>query len=380
MRRVLAVLPLDPHPPDQGDRLRAWEMLQALAEPGGLTVVVVAPHPPAAATHAALAEVGAELRWEPLPRAGLAARAALAVATGRPPGICAYWDPALRRRFAAEREPWDAVVAFQLRAAPYALGAPARVRALELTDALGLYRRGLPLRGRAWRARLALRGVERLERVWPPRFGHVWISAQADADWIAGLSGRRPTVVPNGCRALAQPAPYRADGPVLFVGNMRYPPNEDAALWFAGRVWPEVRRAGDRLRLVGRETPAVRRLAAVPGVEVAGFVPDVAAEFARASVVVNPVRFGGGSNRKVLDAWAAARPVLSTRVGARGLPGVVGEHLLCADAVGEWRERLAQFRADPEGAAALGERGWRLARETLDARRLWRGGVEGLGV
>lgn len=371
--RILAVLPLVPYPPDQGDRLRAWEMLQALAWAGELHVRLVLREPASAAGAEALARLARSVQVIPLSRHDLLRGAIRGGLGGLPPTIAAYWPR--RGGWPPEGEPrWDVACAFQLRAAPYVESVAARFRVLELTDALGLYRRQVPARGRAGAQRLLLRGVERLERDLPPRFDEVWVSAQADADWIARLSGRRPRVVPNGCRPVAAPAPYRAEGPFLFVGNMRYPPNEDGVVWFARQIWPAFRaaRPGRRLRLVGRGTQRVDGLARIAGVEVAGFVPDLDGELAGAAALLNPIRFGGGTNRKVLDAWAAARPVLSTPQGVRGFQAVDGREARVASSPGEWLERLTWVVDHPEEAAALGHRGWEFARRDLDADAVWR--------
>ena len=375
--RVLAVLPLVPYPPDQGDRLRAWEMLTALAAHGSLTAALVVPDAPSPPSVDAIRALPAEVRVVVLPRLARLRGAVAGALAGRPPAITAWWDRRaaadLQAALASPTDPWDLACAFQFRAAPYVRRLPARVRALEMTDALGLYRRQLPWSGRALRQRLALRGVEALERRWPRDFDRAWIAAEADAAWVERLSGSRPTVVPNGCLPVSEPAPYRPDGPVLFLGNMRYPPNEDAALWLAREVWPAVRTAAPAaiLRLVGVPSPAVAALAGRPGVEVAGRVPDVAVELAAASVVVNPVRFGTGTNRKVLDAWAAARPVVSTPTGVRGFPCADGQQVLLASTPDQWVARLGWIREHPAEAGDLGRRGWRFAQTAADSRAAW---------
>lgn len=372
---ILVVFPLVPWPPDQGDRLRAWEMLQALAAAGTVTAVLLPSGPVAPEALRRLRDVCGRVASLSLGTAARAGAAAAGALRGLPPAVATHWSGAAVRAVAAEVPgPWDLACAFQWRAAPFVRAVPARLRVLEMTDALGLYRRRLPARGRALRQRLGLMGVERLERTWHRGFDAAWIASDADADWVERLSGRRPSVVPNGCSPVASPAPYHPSGPLLFLGNMRYPPNEDGVLWLVRRVWPQARAAlgpAARLRLVGVPSPRVASLARVPGVEVAGRVPDAAAELAAASAAINPVRFGGGTNRKVLDAWAAARPVISTPAGARGFACDDGIHLLLASSPQEWVERLRWVQSHPAEAAALGRRGWEFAAEALDARRLW---------
>jgi hypothetical protein len=263
-------------------------MLQGLAAAAEVRVVLLARDavPPAARQELeALAAAGlAEVRLSP---AAMALGAAAALACGLPPAVGAYAAAGAVRGVAnrAGPGPWDLACAFQLRAAPHALAVPARAHAVELTDSLALYRQRLPRRGRSLLRRLALTGVERLEGDLPRRFDRSFVSAAADAEAVARLAGMRPAIVPNGCRSVEGPTPPPPGGPLLFVGHMPYPPNEYGVLWLLGEVWPRVRAAcpDARLRLVGRPTPRVRRAArarAADGVELAGYVADLAGELA----------------------------------------------------------------------------------------------------
>jgi glycosyltransferase involved in cell wall biosynthesis len=144
-------------------------------------------------------------------------------------------------------------------------------------------------------------------------------------------------VVANSYPEPEPAAPIRvpsATAPVLLmVGLFSYEPNQDAARFFVTSSFPSVRVAmpGVRLRLVGRHDAKLEDLAAVPGVEVVGEVDDVDAELRGADVVVVPLRYGGGTRVKILEAFAYRVPVVSTAVGCEGLGVEPGEHLLAAD-------------------------------------------------
>lgn len=373
--KILAVVPFSPYPPDQGDRMRAWDMLEALSDVGDLTVWIVSSKRVAEDSLRALRRIAQTVNVHRLTFSHVAWALASSAVVGGPIAVTQSWSESARRRIASDQDaPWDVACAFQLRTAPYVVHLAAGITVLEMTDALGLYRRRLPLRGRSLLHWLSLRGIDELERRMPSMFHRVWISAEADAQWIENLSSRRPQVVPNGCRAVTVPAPFRGDGPLLFVGNMRYPPNEDAVVWFARYVWPKLAstRVGAVLRIVGRTTPRVRRLARQPGIEVAGYVPDASLEVASAAVVINPVRFGSGSSRKVLDAWASGRPVVSTTIGVRGLGCRDGVDVLLADTTEAWCEKLTWLMDNPNAARELGLRGWNLALRTYDTSAIWR--------
>ncbi len=149
----------------------------------------------------------------------------------------------------------------------------------------------------------------------------------------------RVAVLPNGYERATAPAgaparPATDGGVLLFVGPLTYEPNRDAVAWFARQALPLVRarRPGTRFRVVGDlGAEVVDGLRGIPGVELTGEVPDVAAELAEASVVVVPLRFGGGTRIKVLEAFAHGVPVVSTTVGCEGLDVEDGRHVLLAE-------------------------------------------------
>lgn len=120
---------------------------------------------------------------------------------------------------------------------------------------------------------------------------------------------------------------------LLLLGLMTYRPNADGAAWFAREVLPRLRREipSVRLRIVGAAGRTVQSLDRIEGVTVTGPVATVDRELRRADLVVAPVRFGGGTRLKILEAWAHRLPVVSTTIGATGLGAQEGIHLLLAD-------------------------------------------------
>lgn len=374
--KILAVLPLIPWPLDRGDRMRAWELLQELTLHGELSVVIVARgavHSEARTALEALAPSVHVFGVGSVPWNILAG-----VAHGLPPALGAYWSPQVAGALRAiQGSTWDLVVAFQLRAAPYALAVKAPVHAIDFTDSLSMFRRRLPWLGRSGLQRILLTGVDRVEAKAAVDFDLAWISAADDRQAIGEISGRYPQLVPNACVPVDRPAPYEVSGPLLFMGDMRYPANEDGIIHFMKTAWPAICRGCDgcRLRVAGRFTRRVVRAARHPGVEILGPLEDVGQELAGAGAVINPVRFGSGSSRKVLAGWAAARPVISTRSGARGLAYEDGRDILLADPPEAWLAAVQALRARPGAAEALGRAGWLRARSEHDASRAWAGAL-----
>lgn len=157
---------------------------------------------------------------------------------------------------------------------------------------------------------------------------------------------------------------------VLFVGSMDYYPNTDAALHFAHHTWPRVHaeRPDWVFTVVGRNpSPAVRELSQIPGIEITGTVPDVRPFYREALASVVPLRVGGGSRLKILEAMAARVPVISTRLGAEGLQVSEGETILIRDEPEEMADALLDIPRHPEKHVEIVER----AHELVIARYDW---------
>ncbi len=121
---------------------------------------------------------------------------------------------------------------------------------------------------------------------------------------------------------------------VVFTGSMDWRPNQDAALYFAREIFPRVKFARPNLKvfLVGRDPSAqVRRLGDIDGITVTGTVEDVRPYMARAALYIVPLRIGGGSRLKILEAMAMQKAVISTTLGAQGLRVENGKNIILRD-------------------------------------------------
>jgi glycosyltransferase involved in cell wall biosynthesis len=167
-------------------------------------------------------------------------------------------------------------------------------------------------------------------------------------------------VCPNG-RDPTGPLSPASTPTVIFVSTMGWAPNFDAARWLCREVWPEVVRRCPQahLLLVGRDPPPALRAMASSSIEVTGTVPDVMPYLARARVAVAPLRAGGGTRLKILEALDAGRPVVSTSVAVDGLEDLVGRGVVVADEAPEMALALADLLEDPDTAGDLGYLGHR---------------------
>jgi GT2 family glycosyltransferase/glycosyltransferase involved in cell wall biosynthesis len=155
---------------------------------------------------------------------------------------------------------------------------------------------------------------------------------------------------------------------ILFLGSFRHLPNLEALHWFLGRVMPEILRQEPRARLLiaGSDPPADYTIPNFDGaVQLLGFVDDVREALARYTVFVCPILTGSGVRVKLLEAFAAGIPVVSTRLGAEGLSEIDGEICALADAPGDFAAHVVELLDDPQRAEALA----RAARDYVVAHR-----------
>ena len=150
---------------------------------------------------------------------------------------------------------------------------------------------------------------------------------------------------------------------LVFTGSMDWYPNEDAIVQFIATTLPDVRRRipSVTLAVVGRNPSGrLREVAAAAGVQVTGTVEDVRPHVAEAAVYIVPLRIGGGTRLKIFEALAMGKAVVSTTVGAEGLPIVPGEHYVRADTPADFARSVAALLEDPVRRQALGRAGRRL--------------------
>lgn len=229
---------------------------------------------------------------------------------------------------------------------------------------------------RRWPMRLYLRREARLLQQAETRAADLadvlFAVSDEEAAYFRQLGATHVHVVPNGvdCKAYEALATGQRSGPplLLYVGAMSWAPNARAAQVLAREILPKVRRRFPeaRLRIVGRDPLAeVGELGRLAGVEVTGTVPSILPHLADAYVLAVALESGGGTRLKILEAFAAGLPVVSTPVGCEGLRVRDGEHLLVADA-DRFAERTLVLLADPVLAGRLAHNARRLAREQYD--------------
>jgi glycosyltransferase involved in cell wall biosynthesis len=281
--------------------------------------------------------------------------------TGNRPDVVEEFDsPAFRAALRQAVRDWQPEVAqFEFtQMAQYAKDcAPARTILVEHDITFDLFTQLLAL-GEDWDVRQQLKLWKKFEAAAWRKVDRVVVMSERDR---AAVASPYAVVLPNGVDLdRFRPSGYPAEPDrLLFIGSFAHLPNLLAAEFFLRDVWPRLKDA--RLRLIAGERhqyhlgrSQVKLDLDQPGIEVEGFVSDVRPAYARAAVVVAPLRASAGTNIKIFEAMAMAKPVVSTRAGVNGLDLTPGEDFLLAESAEEFAAAIQRLLADPQACARLG--------------------------
>ncbi|NNJ11923.1 glycosyltransferase [Chloroflexales bacterium ZM16-3] len=392
--KILILSPYPPFPARGGGALRISNLLAGLALRHEVTCLSFAPAAAAVAAMAPLREF-CQLATVigPQPRA-LARRAWTTLSSPLPDlamrNVAPAYAEAISRMLAAER--FDVVHAASLEMAGYGLAARGfgvPLIALDQFNAEYLLQRRAALSdlrlGIGGKPRALLAGAYSLIQ-WRKlaayearalrEFDRVLVVSEEDRAALAHLEPQADLrVVPNGVdtdRFAPGAAPVGGPADLLFTATLDYRPNIDAVRWFAGEVLPKLRakRPDARFVVVGRAAaPAVRSLHNNTSIIVVGEVEDVRPYVAGAAAYVVPMRIGGGSRLKLLEALSLAAPVVCTPMGAEGVEGLRdGAHLLLGASPSAFADAVLRLLGD----RALGQQLGAAGRAHMIAHYDWR--------
>jgi glycosyltransferase involved in cell wall biosynthesis len=209
----------------------------------------------------------------------------------------------------------------------------------------------------------------RLEGRWYPEFDHLLVASKNDAYAV----GERAVVYPNAIPWFDLPATPKKEE-IVFSGNLEYHPNKRALRFFYDNIWPSLRRRYPDLiwQNVGRNHEwATAAFSSDRRVRFTGPVDNAIEALAGARVAVVPLLAGSGTRFKIIEAWAAGTPVVSTTVGAEGLPGVDGVHLLIADTPEDFIGAVTAVLDNDDFSHQLWAAGRRLYEECLTWHAAW---------
>lgn len=379
-RRLLFLSHRIPFPPEKGEKIRAWHMLDHLASRWEVDLGFLVDDEVDLAHVSTLERRCATVRWRPtLGRWRTASRALLRARPGQPLTLGWFHEPGLfhwvQEGLLAGR--YDAAFVYSSAMAPYVMG-PAAHRAglrrvLDMVDIDSEKWRSYAARGRGAMRHVWSREARTLlafERRAALDFDTtLFVSAEECglfADLAPGCAGKL-SWVDNGVDlarfdpAVTYPNPYLAgETAIVFTGTMSYRPNVEAVCWFVREVMPLLRSGGSasQFYIVGANpAPAVQALARCPGVRVTGSVPDVRPYIAHAAVAVAPLRIARGIQNKVLEAMALARPVIASPQAFEGVRARAGRDLLVADGAADTAARIREVLAGQHAGLGRAARG-----------------------
>jgi len=373
-----------PYPLDQGSNIRVYNLLARLAERHEVDLITYGPREEA--TPPGLDKLrhhcGAVTIVSPTPLVhGRIVRAA-ALLFSRPRSVVLGHDPAMDTAVATalRQSRYDVVLVEWLWLTPYVatLGETPCVLDDHNAEAF-MFERQVRLAnegaGVRLRQRLTLFKLRRYERGALRRFNEVTAVSDVDRGRLIALGGnpRKITTAPNGVDVEAIAFEERGDAAastrLIYPGSLTYPPNLDACMHFAAHILPLVRerRPAATLAITGKTPTAVPPALLMEGVELLGYVDEVKPVISGSAAMVVPLRQGGGTRLKILEAMALGVPIVSTSVGAEGIDVTHGENILLADTPDAFARRVVEILDDP----ALGARLARAARDLVEHEYSW---------
>jgi len=360
-----------PYPPDKGDKMRAFRQLEHLAQHHRVWCACFVDDPADRQYVANIEALGITVAAVPLPRATSLARGALGMLRGGTITECAYESKEMSRILDAwNRETsFDVAIAFSGGVAPYARRIPAQRRVLDLCDLDShkwLHYANGPTGPLRWLYRTEGKRLAARELDWIKQFDTTLLISEAERNELSAPPElvskvhviRNGVALPESTAESTDPTGQPHPPTIGFIGVMNYRPNVDAVTWFARDCFPYIRSIipDAECRIVGRHpTRAVRRLARIPGVKIIGPVDDVQTELRRFDVSVAPLRIARGVQNKVLEAMAAAKPVILTPAAATGIDAENGRHYCIAATTDDMIAETITLLKTPRLRTDLGE-------------------------
>ncbi len=380
MSHILFLSQWLPFPITNGSKLRIHNLLRSLSERHAVTLLSFAdqaaplPDDSSDSLRGALYHELQVVPWQPYDPSSQRAR--LGFLSKTPRSFYDTYSPAMANliRRALTAQQFDLVVASQTTMAGYAplfSSIPALFEEAELGVYHDQYARAssVPqrLRGaltwakhRAWLAAL----LEHFRAV-------TVVSAQEKNLVEKHVSERRPvSVIPNFLWLTEYQIPPHPAQPntLVFTGSFRYAANYDAVVWFAREILPQIRAQLPDVQLLVTGDHADLPLPSNDGVVLKGVVADIRPVIAEAWLSVVPLRVGGGTRLKILEAMALRTPVVTTSKGAEGLDARNDEHLLIADTAQDFAAQVIRLTQDVALRERLTENAFQLVRAKYDAQ------------
>jgi len=375
--RILLLTPQRPYPPHQGTTLRNYNLIKELSKRHNVCVLTFLEPDQDPQEPGPLVDLCEWIEAVPAPQRSNRQRLRQLITTRRPDMSWRLWSPELNERLVArlQDEPFDIVEIEGIEMAPYLPTIEAiRPKLFVIYDAHNaewiLQKRACltDLKNPArWPAAIyswiQWHRLRRYEGTLMSRVDHTIAMSAQDKVALRDLMFDAPiSVIPNGVDLKAyhhfSGLPIYHD--LLFTGKMDFRPNVDAVLWFGLEVLPliQAQRPGTTFAVVGqRPHPRLDVLRDKPGITITGYVNDVRPYIAGTTVYVAPLRVGGGTRLKLLEAMTMGKAIISTALGAEGFPVGDGQELMLADEPDIFAEKVIELLSNPGRRRELGDKG-----------------------
>ena len=382
-------------PPDTGGKIRSYNILRQLAKHHAVTFFsFYAAHEND--VHAELSQVFQRVIKIPLDlpaekSAGELLNYAVHLFSGEPYSLVKYCRPVVRKKLRAllQEETYDVILCdFLVTAGAIPWDWPCPKVLFSHNVETVIWRRHYEVaRNPLWKT-LSWREWKRMkaaERRYLQKADHVVAVSENDRDAFARfLDPQKLTVTQTGADTeFFQPSEEKEmPNSLVFTGSMDWLPNEDAILYFADEILPIIRRQVPDVTLcvVGRKPS--RRLqdltSRVPNIQLTGWVEDVRPYVAQRAVCIVPLRVGGGTRLKIFEAMSMAKAIVSTSIGAEGLPVTNGEHILLADDPASFAESTVRLLGNASRRTQIGQAARHLVQENYSWATVSKGFAQAL--
>jgi len=381
---ILLLSPWLPWPPFGGALIRTFETLSYLLRSNQVTLLAPLRYPEETKNIAMINHLGAKVITTALSDEfpEVLRRLSRGLLHGRPLIQSMHYDPNLARQIykLTSQEVYDIIhVEFSFMA-PYLASVSPRSQAKKVLSMHNVesLRFARELKFARGVRRVALLNDRILFKNWEEkslcRFDGILAVSASEQAWIKKHAPAATVeIVPNGVDSnyFSVADGSRANCSIVFTALMNYPPNIDAVMWCCDEILPIVRSKHPEIcfKIVGdKPGPAVLALAQKKGVQVTGRVPDVRPYLSESLALVVPLRSGGGTRLKILEAMAMGRPVVSTYQGAEGLEITDGVNILLADTPEKFASHISALIVDPQLGKRLGAAGRYLVETKYDWR------------
>jgi glycosyltransferase involved in cell wall biosynthesis len=375
--RILLISTWFPYPPDNGSKIRAYNLLRHLAAAHEITLLSFMQHESQSSLIPAIEPFCQQVRVTPeIPFQPQGLRSALALLSPRPRSVVQTFNPTMARmvRDAQRQVQFDLVLALQIKAAPYALlvdTVPRILEELEVTIAYEDFSRRRSLWQRVRRGMHWLK-FRRYARHLLERFDACTVVSEEELSRVETFAAPcRLAVVPNAIdvsqyvASEAQPQPSS----LIHTGALTYWANYDAVDYFVSAIYPLIKSAVPEavFRITG-DTAGVplEKLQTGDGVVFTGYLQSVQPAIANSWACVVPLRVGGGTRFKVLEALALGTPVVATSKGVEGLGFTHDREVLIADDPQAFARHTIALLLDPDLRERLAQAGRKVVAERYD--------------